>query len=197
MEKFVSLMEGICGVGITLSPIMGVFVYNAVGFSKTFLIFGSAMAPFALIVLLLPKPRELSKLESQDSAEQDVEDVRLRTDGGETETEREKNEIEEPAKLTYSSLVCQQRVLHPAIAGGVMNMVYGSLEPILSLRLSDYNLNENVTGAIFGVQPLAYMLSTFLIPYILPKWIVGRVIMITSLFLLAIATVFIGPFFAQ
>ena len=41
------------------------------------------------------------------------------------------------------------------------------------------------------------MLGSFLIPYILPKWVEGRVSLITSLFLLAISTLFIGPFFAQ
>ena len=53
LQTFIGLLEGISGVGITLSPILGVFIYNAVGFSNTFLIFGLAMAPVALVLVSL------------------------------------------------------------------------------------------------------------------------------------------------
>ena len=51
VEKVISLMEGIVGVGITVSPIAGSFVYEAVGFSTTFYIFGAAMAPMSFVIL--------------------------------------------------------------------------------------------------------------------------------------------------
>ena len=38
IEKLVSLLEGVSGIGITFSPILGVFVFKAVGFSNTFFI---------------------------------------------------------------------------------------------------------------------------------------------------------------
>ena len=99
-------------------------------------------------------------------------------------------------KLTYSQLICNQRVLHAALCAGVMYMVYGSLEPILSLRLKDYSgLNDTTTGLVFGVEPLTYMLSTFMIPYIVPSWVEPRVSLITSSFLLVFATAIVGPFF--
>ena len=78
-----------------------------------------------------------------------------------------------------------------------MCLVYGTLEPILSLRLLDYNLDDTATGLIFGIEPLTYMSGTFLIPYIVPKWVAARVTMITALFVLSAATVLIGPFFEE
>ena len=41
------------------------------------------------------------------------------------------------------------------------------------------------------------MVGTFLIPYIVPKWVAGRVTMITALFILSGATVLIGPFWEE
>ena len=61
-----------------------------------------------------------------------------------------------------------------------MYMVYCVLEPILSLRLLDYNVSQEMAGVIFGVQPLTYMMGTFMIPYILPKWIEHRATLITA-----------------
>ena len=78
-----------------------------------------------------------------------------------------------------------------------MYMVYGTLEPILSLRLQDYDLSQQIIGLIFGVEPLTYMLGTFLVPCILPKWVEHRVTLITSLFLLGISTALVGPPFGD
>ena len=88
-------------------------------------------------------------------------------------------------------------MLHPAITAGVVFLVYGSLEPILSLRLLDYDLNNRATGLVFGVEPLCYMVGTFLSPYLFPKWIPNRVILITGLFILASATLFVGPVYEE
>ena len=100
-----------------------------------------------------------------------------------------------PYKMTYGKLMCEQRILHAAITAAMMNLVYCCLEPILSLRLPDYDLSDRATGLIFGIEPLTYMIGTFLLPFIVPKWVANRVTMITALFSLAFATVLVGPFF--
>lgn len=60
-----------------------------------------------------------------------------------------------------------------------MYIAYGSLEPTLSLRLVDYDVSQTTQGLIFGIQPLCYMLGTFLTPYIFPSWIEHRVTLIS------------------
>lgn len=99
--------------------------------------------------------------------------------------------------MTYSSLVCNARVLFSTLCAAIFFTVYGVLEPILSLRLSDYELGDSVSGLIFGIEPLAYMLSTFMIPYIVPSWVEHRVTLITSSLLLSLATTLIGPFYTD
>jgi hypothetical protein len=61
-------MEGIVGVGCTIAPVLGVFVYGAVGFSNTFYIFGSAMTPCAFMMLCLPNPKELKQNKAKAKA---------------------------------------------------------------------------------------------------------------------------------
>ena len=58
----ISIMEATVGAGMMIGPILGSFVYNAVGFVETFIIFGLAMAPISLILLVaLPKPIEVRR----------------------------------------------------------------------------------------------------------------------------------------
>ena len=62
VDKVVSLMEGFVGIGITVSPIIGVFIYQALGFSMTFYIFGAAMAPISIMVFFtLTNPKQIKE----------------------------------------------------------------------------------------------------------------------------------------
>ena len=54
-----------------------------------------------------------------------------------------------------------------------------------------------MTGLIFGITPLTYLLSTIVIPYITPEWIEYRVQLIFSLYFGCIATLLTGPVFAD
>ena len=78
-----------------------------------------------------------------------------------------------------------------------MNIVYCTLDPILSLRLPDYDLSDTVSGLVYGVMPLSFMISTLLFPYIVPKRVPHRVTLITSLFGLSFSQLLVGPFFEE
>ena len=41
------------------------------------------------------------------------------------------------------------------------------------------------------------MLGTFIVPYVVPKWVEHRVTLISGLFLLSIATILVGPFYEE
>mmetsp|Transcript_31703 Transcript_31703/g.41994 ORF Transcript_31703/g.41994 Transcript_31703/m.41994 type:complete len:151 (+) Transcript_31703:509-961(+) len=76
-------------------------------------------------------------------------------------------------------------------------MAFASLEPILALRLDEYDLGQTYQGLIFGIQPLTYTLATFLTPYIVPSWFERRGALIINLFLLGTSQLFIGPFYTD
>ena len=100
-------------------------------------------------------------------------------------------------KLGYSNLFCNQRVLHAALSGLIPQMTFSCLEPIMSLRLLDYDVSQATSGLIFGIMPICLAAGTILVPYLVPKWVEPRVTLISALFVLAFATALTGPFFTE
>ena len=68
LESVISLMEGVAAVGVTVGPVIGVYVNNAVGFSYTFFIFGLVQLPWMFLVGCIPKPHSVT-LEDATSEE--------------------------------------------------------------------------------------------------------------------------------
>ena len=63
--KVISKLEAVVGIGCTMGPVLGSFVYTAVGFAKTFFIFGGCLIPVAvLICIFLPNPKDLRKVKN-------------------------------------------------------------------------------------------------------------------------------------
>ena len=58
VEKVVGLMESVAGLGCIIAPVLGSFVYQLLGYSWTFYIFGVLLAPFCFLPLLLVNPKE-------------------------------------------------------------------------------------------------------------------------------------------
>ena len=57
IESLISIMESFVGVGCTMGPVLGSFIYSSLGFGATFWVFGGLMGPVAIMNLLtLPKP---------------------------------------------------------------------------------------------------------------------------------------------
>ena len=189
VEKVISLSEGFVGIGCTMGPVLGSLVYNAVGFSWTFYIFGLAMLPFALLVCCCMK--EPNAGEEEQGEEEDGLNDPVTHDGQDYEGDAG------VTKITYGRLFCNMKVLFAALTGCMLAIVYGANEPILSLRLDDYNLDSTQTGLVFGMYSIFYMISTFLVPYIVPDWVEPRVTLITSAFLLVFSTALVGPFYTD
>ena len=71
------------------------------------------------------------------------------------------------------------------------------LEPILSLRIPDYDLPTWTVGLFYSALALSYVLGTFLYTCVLPKWLPHRVTIITSFFMLSVSLCLIGPPFSS
>jgi MFS family permease len=142
VQKYLSLLEGFVGVGITMGPILGSIVFEFLGFDKTFFIFGGLMAPSALFVFcFLPSPTEVKIRLAEHEAEDKTNETELLDLTTTREVPVEIEELDVLEKLSYRKLICEQRVLHAALSASVMYVAYGSLEPTLNLRLDEYGLN--------------------------------------------------------
>ena len=80
-----------------------------------------------------------------------------------------------------------------AIAGLVHYLAYGVWEPILGLRLADYDLSQISEGLVFSILPLFYLIGTLVNPYVVPSWVETRIILFTSLLMLSVCCLLTAP----
>ena len=60
VEKVISIMEAIVGIGCAAGPVLGSVTYELIGFAWTFILFGALMAPTSLLLFFfLQKPLEV------------------------------------------------------------------------------------------------------------------------------------------
>ena len=57
IDQVIAIMEGVAGIGMIVSPVLGVYTYLAAGFANTFYIFGAVMLPTTLLALCMPSPK--------------------------------------------------------------------------------------------------------------------------------------------
>jgi len=67
----------------------------------------------------------------------------------------------------------------------------------MSIRLLDYDISQTVSGLVFGIMPVFLAVGCVSCPFIFPKWVEPRVILISSLFFLAFSVSLDGPFFTE
>ena len=90
-----------------------------------------------------------------------------------------------------------RRILFAALGAFIESNVDYILEPILSLRVPDYNLPTWTVGLFYSTLALAYVLGTFIFACALPRWLAHRVTIITSFLMLSISLCLIGPPFSE
>ena len=60
VEKVISIMEAIVGIGCAAGPVLGSVTYELIGFAWTFIIFGALMTPAGIaLFLFLQKPKDV------------------------------------------------------------------------------------------------------------------------------------------
>lgn len=59
IEAKVGFQGVFVGIGCTMGPVIGSFLYNFVGFAWTFITFGILMAPSCILMITLAKPMEV------------------------------------------------------------------------------------------------------------------------------------------
>ena len=72
VEKVISIMETVVGIGCAAGPVLGSVVYELIGFAWTFILFGIIMAPTSIILCFLKKPTEV-KADLEMAAKQEKE----------------------------------------------------------------------------------------------------------------------------
>lgn len=77
-DKYIGWAEAAIGIGLVLGPVLGSFLFNFVGYTITFLVFGALLLIGAIMIqVLLPSrvnyTQEKTSEETMDSEEEDKE----------------------------------------------------------------------------------------------------------------------------
>ena len=83
------------------------------------------------------------------------------------------------------------------MSAGIDNMIYGVFEPTLSLRLTDFGMEQTYQGIIIAIIPFMYMLGSLLHNRVFPKWLEPRVILMGGALILSVSVPLVGPFFEE
>ena len=69
LEEMIALIEGTTGVGAAFGPVMGSFVYQLVGYSWTWYIFGILIIPTVFLSLQLKSETEIQEMREKAAIE--------------------------------------------------------------------------------------------------------------------------------
>ena len=108
------------------------------------------------------------------------------------EIESAKEHEEDPNKPTAGRLLRLPRFTLAAISSSLTYFLCCFTEPILALRLLDFELDSLQIGMFFAIWAVFYIPSSFLVQY-LPRKVSKRITIITSTFFCGIAFLFFGP----
>ena len=94
--------------------------------------------------------------------------------------------------MGYIKLLKIRRYLLASLTGSLAYFSYCYLEPILALRLTEFNMNYIQIGLIFTITPIFFIGSSIGVQF-LPITIERRAILIVALFLSFFANICVGP----
>lgn len=108
--------------------------------------------------------------------------------------QRQANDSSQPRarSVSYCQLMGTPRIIFAALSAGLGNMVYGQLEPILALRLKDFDASTMQTGLCLSIYGFIYIIGTLIVPQI-PERIEKRFIMMTSALCMGLFLTMVGP----
>ena len=95
-------------------------------------------------------------------------------------------------QLSYYQLLSTPKIFFALMAGMLGNLVFAHFEPILALRLKDYDASTFKTGMCLSIYGFVYVIGTVLVANLPPR-INKRFTMIVSSFGMGIFLFLVGP----
>jgi len=102
----IGFMEMSCGIGLTISPVIGSFLYTLGGFKLPFIVFGCMFLGFSLAIkCILPERVDFKKKDTEDEA--GILDI-----------------VEPQVKVTYCSLLTKAKIFFGCFSGALGFFTY-------------------------------------------------------------------------
>lgn len=177
-------MEGFSGIGLVFGLMGGSLVFESMGIEAVFVTFGSLLPIMAVVSRVIFSCLERRESEEESiKAEQEAilltdeqkEDGQLNSSAVQAEMESaldddgfqrqaEAADAQESNNLSYFQLLKTPRVIFAALSAGLGNFVYSELEPILALRVKDFDATTIQAGMCLSIYGFVYIIGTLLVP---------------------------------
>ena len=205
----VGVLEATSGIGLVIGLLGGSIINESIGYKAVFIFFGSLLPILAVIVRvlfhciesqekklnarILTNDELLLAVETADNfSTKVVSDV---NEGDNDDDFYKLNKVFDNPRLVqpgYLQLLSNPRILFACFTASLSTIIYAEFEPILVLRLKDFDASPIQTAVCMSIYGFFYIAGTLLVPLI-PKRIQNRCILITASFLIGVFLFLVGP----
>jgi len=182
-EALVGYIEAVTGVGLILGPLIGTVLYSAGGYGFTFYAFSTFfVAFFFFITCLFPKKLDVVSDEDKNMQTQEMYTSLSRSFTGRLSE----------GEVTIGKLLSDKRFFFAGATASLAYFCYGYMEPLLALRLKDFDLNQTEISYFFTILPLFYIISSVLVQFT-PSFIEKRFVLIVACSISFFSNLLTGP----
>lgn len=187
-QKYLGILEAAMGFGLITGPVIGSSLYTAVGFHGTFYCVGSIFICSAVVLyFVVPKSVDKSDEEMQHLTSNNYsEEVHSPGPSG------GKHVQPVNPRITYTELLCQRVFVCTAIAAFFSYVAYSYQEPVLAVRLMDFDLSPFWIGIFFSINAVSYVISSLVISWF-TYYFKNRTLIVVGMFAAGLSQFLIGP----
>jgi len=173
-ENYIGYAEGMVGLGIMAGPVIGSILYTNLGYDKTFMCLSYLLVFNFLFTYTMMPSIANTNFGEKTQREEVADDKSLKIEDKSTKTGSEVqiyalSRNGEPKIIQkeygYMDIIRCKRSLM-ALVGMFAAQTFSSFyEPVLSMRLQEFQLTEERIGYIFSISELMMSSSSFVIGY--------------------------------
>jgi hypothetical protein len=191
----VGWVEACTGLGCILGPVLGSTLYNFLGFKHTFLVYGAFLIFLSLLIKLNfnhGKPYRFDDYSATLSENLIGLPLNQSIDQSDNINLRAGYSVDSQKPVTICGLMSHPRFLLAALSSAIVYFMCCCLEPILAIRLLDFNLNSVQIGLFFTIWSITYIPASIAVQYVSRK-IEARLIIIGACIGCGLAFFVTGP----
>jgi MFS family permease len=152
-QKYLGILEASMGFGQVVGPVIGATLYTFIDFQGTFYLIGGIFL-ISVVILSWVIPETINKT---DKREEGFSSDRL--EEAPSKKDEDTTSQEEHA-ITYTEVLKQRIFVCSAIAAFFGYFDVSFMEPVLSLRLMEFDLSKFWIGVFFCLYALGYILGS-------------------------------------
>lgn len=158
-QKYLGILEASMGLGLVVGPVIGSILYTFVEFQGTFYSIGCIFL-ISVVILIWAIPQTVNKTDEKktDFPSDQLEEVTPKKNG--------ETKAQEDIAIKYSEVLKQRIFVCSSVAAFFGYFGYSFMEPVLAIRLMDFELSEFWIGAFFCINAVGYVLGSLTVSFL-------------------------------